>query len=106
MPVQNNMDLRAYYQKIRKVEAEISEPYVVLVSRETPEGGKPGVKTDVPRSLAAKLIVEDQATLASPEETAQFREETERRRMELAELEALGGSPKAARGLRHQGKRQ
>ncbi len=47
------MDLRVYYQKIRKFEAEIPEPFVVLVSRETPDGGKAGVKTDVPRSLAA-----------------------------------------------------
>ncbi len=69
------MDVRIYFQKLRKIEAAIPEPYVVVVSRETPDGGKPGVKTDVPRSLAAKLIVEDQATLASPEETAQFRAE-------------------------------
>jgi hypothetical protein len=81
------MDLRVYYRKLRKIEAEIPEPYVVVVSRETPDGGKPGVKTDVPRSLAAKLIVEDQATLASPEETAQFRAETERRRHEAQGLE-------------------
>lgn len=73
MPVHINMDVRVYYQKIRKVEAEIPEPYVVVVSRETPDGGKPGVMTDVPRFLAAKLIVEDQAVLASPEETARFR---------------------------------
>ena len=104
--IHNHMDLRVYYQKIRRIEAELAEPYVVVLSCETPDGGKPGVRTEVPRGLAAKLIVEDQATLASPEETAQFREETERRRMELAELEALGGSPKAVRSLRHQGKRQ
>ncbi len=55
---------------------------MVVVSRETPDGGKPGVKTDVPRSLAAKLIVEDQAALASPEETAQFRADLERLRQE------------------------
>jgi hypothetical protein len=84
------MDLRAYYQKIRKIEAEIPEPYVVMVSRETPDGGKPGVKTDVPRSLAAKLIVEDQATLASPEEAAQFRADEERRRQEAQSVESPG----------------
>ena len=27
------MDLRAYYQKIRKIEADITEPVVVIVSR-------------------------------------------------------------------------
>jgi hypothetical protein len=82
------MDVRVYYQKLRKIEATIPEPYVVVVSRETPDGGKPGVKTDVSRSLAARLIVEDQATLASPEETAQFRAETDWRR-EAQGLEAL-----------------
>jgi hypothetical protein len=72
------MDLRIYYQKIRKLEAEIPEPFVVLISRETPDGGKAGVKTDVPRGLAARLIVEDRAERASPEETALFRAEVER----------------------------
>jgi hypothetical protein len=100
------MDLRVYYRKIRKIEAELPEPFVVVLSRETPDGGKPGVKTEVPRSLAAKLIVEDQATLATPEETAEFRADAERRRMEIAELEAYSGSPKAMRSLRTQGKRQ
>jgi hypothetical protein len=72
------MDLRVYYQKIRKLEAEIAEPFVVVVSRETPDGGKAGVKTDVPRSLAARMIVEDRADMASAEETAQFHAERER----------------------------
>jgi hypothetical protein len=71
--IHNQMDVRVYYQKIRKIEAELPEPYVVVVSRETGDGGKPGVRTEVPRSLAAKLIVEDQATLATAEEAAQFR---------------------------------
>jgi hypothetical protein len=92
------MDVRVYFQKIRKLEAQILEPYVVVVSRETPDGGKPGVKTDVPRSLAAKLIVEDQATLASPEETAQFRAELEHQRQETDGFETPS--------LKKQGKRQ
>lgn len=82
------MDLRAYYQKLRKIEASMTEPSVVVVSRETTDGGKAGVKTAVSRSLAAKLIVEDQATLASPEEAAQFRAGTEQRREETEGEEA------------------
>ena len=58
------MDLRAYYQKIRKVEAEIKDPVVTIVSLETPEGGKAGTKTEVPRGLAARMIVEGRAELA------------------------------------------
>jgi hypothetical protein len=71
------MDLRVYYQKIRKIEADIREPDVVIVSRETPDGGKPGVRSDVPRSVAARLIAEEKADLASPDEARQFREEVE-----------------------------
>ena len=47
------MDLRAYYRKLREVEASISEEHVVLVSLATPEGGKPGVRTEAPRAIAA-----------------------------------------------------
>ena len=67
------MNLRIYYQKIRTLEAEIAEPFAVIVSRETGDGGKAGVKSDVPRYLAAKLITEEKAVLASPEEAAEFR---------------------------------
>jgi hypothetical protein len=83
------MDLRVYYQKIRKLEAEIPEPFVVLVSRETPDGGKAGVKTDVPRSLAARLIVEDRAEMASPEEATLFRADRERDLRAAEEAEDL-----------------
>jgi hypothetical protein len=101
------MDVRAYYQKIRKIEGDIPEPYVVVVSRETPDGGKPGVKTDVPRSLAAKLIVEDQAALASPEEAAQFRAEEEGRRQEALSLETAGAEIKPKRqGAKRKNQRQ
>ena len=67
------MDLRAYYQKIRRIEAELKEESVVMVSLETPEGGKAGTRTEVPRPLAARLVVDGKAELASPEEAAEFR---------------------------------
>ena len=69
------MDLRAYYQKIRSIEADISDPEVVIVSRVTPDGGIPGAKADVPRAVAARLIAEEKAALASPEEAARYRSE-------------------------------
>jgi hypothetical protein len=71
------MDLRAFYQKIRKIESTINEPDVVIVSRETPDGGKAGVRTVVPRRLAAKMMAEEKADLATPEQAAQFRAELE-----------------------------
>jgi hypothetical protein len=58
------MDLRAYYQNMRKIEAGITEPVVVIVSRETPDGGKAGVKNEVTRAVAARMIAEGRAELA------------------------------------------
>lgn len=68
------MDLRVYYQKIRKLESEIAEPFVVVVSRETPDGARPGVKTEVPRKLAARLIAEEKVDLASADEEAMLKQ--------------------------------
>ena len=70
------MDLRIYYQKLRQAEARISGPYVVMVSSETPDGGRAGRMTEVSRAVAAKMLVEGRALLANEEETAQFRAET------------------------------
>ena len=67
------MDLRAYYQKIREIEKGIAEEFPIVVSRETTDGGKQGTKTEVSRAVAAKLIVEGLAELASPEESDRFR---------------------------------
>ena len=52
------MDLRLFYQKLRKIEQEISDPHVLMVSHETPDGGRAGQKSEVSRSLAAKMILE------------------------------------------------
>ncbi len=68
------MELKVYYQKLRQIEGSIAEPHVVVVSLETPEGGRAGMLTEVPRPLAAKLIVEGGARLATEEETNGFRE--------------------------------
>jgi hypothetical protein len=67
------MDLRAYYQTIRKITTEITEEAAVIISRETSDGGRAGVRTEVPRALAARLITEGKADLASPEDAAEFR---------------------------------
>jgi hypothetical protein len=73
------MDLREYYRKIRAIETDIRDDSVVIVSRETPDGGRPGVATDVPRSVAARLIADEKAELATPEQAAAFRADVERR---------------------------
>ena len=67
------MDLRAYYQKIREMEGRLPEPCVV-VSLETSDGGKAGVRTEVNRQVAARMVVEGRARVASEEETREFAE--------------------------------
>jgi len=66
------MDLRMFYQKLRKVEQEIAGDHPVVVSLETPDGGKPGVKTEVTRENAAKMIVEGRARIATKSECADY----------------------------------
>ena len=67
------MDLRVYYKKLREFEASLPEPDVVVSSKATPDGGKAGVLTEVPRRIAAKLVMEGFAEVASEEEAASFR---------------------------------
>ena len=76
------MDLRLFYQKLRKIEQEIPDPHVLVVSHETPDGGRAGQKSEVSRSLAAKMILEGRARLASVEEVAEYRAGVEQARQE------------------------
>ena len=59
------MDLRLYYQKIRDVELTIADEFPVVVSRDTGDGGKSGTLTEVPRRIAAKMVVEGVAQVAT-----------------------------------------
>jgi len=68
------MDLNVYYQKIRAQEAAIAEAFPIVVSHATGDGGKDGHRTEVPKRLAAKMIVEGMARLATVEETLTFRD--------------------------------
>ena len=52
------MDLRAFYQKIRDAAAAIDEPFPIVVSLATADGGKPGRPIEVTRQVAAKMMVE------------------------------------------------
>lgn len=80
------MNLRDFYANVRNTISMIEEPYVVLVSKTTPDGGKPGVATLVSRETAGRLIVEDKARLASGEESAAYFSE-DRAKREQAESE-------------------
>ncbi len=82
------MDLKAYYRKVRKIEEQIQEPDVVVVSCETPDGGKAGVVSEVSRRLAAKLVVEGRARVASEEAAAAYRAEMKAAYQRAQEKEA------------------
>ncbi|MFN7995894.1 MAG: hypothetical protein U0Q18_19945 [Bryobacteraceae bacterium] len=66
------MDLQVYYKRIRDIEESLKGPSVVVVSQETPDGGREGVRTEVSRRVAAKMLVEGVARIATEEETAAF----------------------------------
>ncbi|HEY4085942.1 MAG TPA: hypothetical protein VGM43_08390 [Bryobacteraceae bacterium] len=68
------MDVRSYYKKVKDTEDGLKGSEVVLVSLETPEGGKEGVRTEAPRNVAARLIAEGRARVATDAEAAEFRE--------------------------------
>lgn len=82
------MDLKQYFRKIREIEAGIGEAYPIVSSRETPEGGKAGMLVEVPRAVAAKMIADGRAVLASEEEKELYREQqaSARRASEQTEL--------------------
>lgn len=69
------MDVKQYFRRLRETEANISETYPLVMSLETEDGGKAGLITEVPRHIAAKMIVEGRAVLANEEEKAKYREQ-------------------------------
>ena len=77
------MDLKVYYAKLREVESTITAPFVVVVSLNTPDGGKAGVKNEVSRAVAAKLVVESRARIATEEEAIDFFAGQEDARLEI-----------------------
>jgi hypothetical protein len=69
---EDHMDVRQYYRKLREIESNITEAYVLVTSLETSDGGKPGVVSEVSREQAAKLIVEGRVTLSTDGERKAF----------------------------------
>ncbi|MBI3694061.1 MAG: hypothetical protein HY238_04375 [Acidobacteria bacterium] len=68
------MDLKVYYRKLRQIEQEMPEEFVVVKSLATPDGGISGRLTEVARFLAAKMAADGLAVLAEKAEAALFRE--------------------------------
>jgi len=67
------MDLRIYYERIRETRKTLTEDDVVVVSCATPDGGKAGVCTEVPKGVAAKMVVDGTASVVAADIAAEFR---------------------------------
>ena len=76
------MDLKAFYQKIRQMEESIEDKFPFIKSLSTEDGGEEGRLVEVPRSLAALMIVEGTAELASAKECAAARTRAAEQRKE------------------------
>lgn len=75
------MDSREFFRRVRSTAATIEEPFVVISSLETTDGGRPGVLSYVSREAAARLLVRGFAELATKEQTeAYFTEDRQRRK--------------------------
>ena len=68
------MEVKTFYRKLREIEATLPDE-VILISKETPEGGRAGRFTEAPRAVAARLIVEGVAERASDADAEQYGEQ-------------------------------
>jgi hypothetical protein len=84
------MDVRAFYQKVRQVAGTIAEAYAVVISFSTPDGGREGIASEVARTLAALLVVEGKARLATAEEVSDFRSRAAEAKAAADQLAAAG----------------
>jgi hypothetical protein len=76
------MDVKAYFKKLHELEARIAAEHVIVVSRETADGGRAGVMSEVPKRVACQLALEGRAEFASPEQVEDYRLEQELKRDE------------------------
>jgi hypothetical protein len=82
------MDLRGYYRRIQELERTIDSKDIWVVSVETPDGGKAGVVTEVPKRIGCQLVVEGRARLATSEEAQDFLTRQQEERQSAEQLQA------------------
>jgi DNA invertase Pin-like site-specific DNA recombinase len=87
------MEVKGYFVKIRAMEESLSGDFVVVASLATPDGGRGGRLLELTRALAAKMIVDKRARLATAEEEAAFRQKLHE---EVAEAVARASEPQTA----------
>lgn len=81
------MNLRTYYQNVKRIREGLPEPYTFLASLSTPNGGKEGIVTEVETSLAARMIADLTARPATGEEIAAYQADCQTLRAEAKEVE-------------------
>ena len=81
------MDLKHYFRKFREIEHGLTDPFPVVISLETSDGGREGVVSEVSRETAAKLIVEGRAVIASEEQKQTFLNNLEARKKAAEKFE-------------------
>ncbi len=83
------MDMKMYYRRVRELESEIVEDDVVIISEATPDGGRAGVAVEAPRSVAAKMVADGKARLASRDESDEYRARVAEECRKAEQLRAL-----------------
>ena len=91
------MDLKAYYRRIRETEASFEDEFPVVKSLATESGGREGRLTETTRAVAARMLADGVAVLASAVEAAAHRKaaaaakraEEERRRAAQVQFAVL-----------------
>lgn len=86
------MDVKAYFQKVRGVEKSLGASTAVVVSLDTPDGGRAGRLMELPVELAARMIVDRRARLAEPGEAERHKAQMEqdRAQREARQVEPQG----------------
>lgn len=83
------MNLRDFYKQVRDLESTMPDKDCVVVSLRTPDGGIAGVASEAPRSVAARLIVQGKARLATEQEATAHRTSVAEEHRRVAEERSL-----------------
>ncbi|MCW5963461.1 MAG: hypothetical protein KIT83_05435 [Bryobacterales bacterium] len=71
------MNLRNYYENVKKIREGLSGQYVYLTSLATPNGGKEGCVSEVPVEVAARMIADGVARKSEVDEILGYQLEAE-----------------------------
>ena len=67
------MDTITYFRSVRAQEELIEEEFPLVITLENYDGGREGVPLEVKRTVAARMIVDKKARLATDDEIADYR---------------------------------